>query len=66
MAGIMEEVGLVHEFHITPEDGHWYPDNLTKRIDRALAQIREGRGKGEIGVFPSGRPRPLCAECRGV
>ncbi len=63
---MMEEVGLVHEFHITPTVGQWCPDNLTKRIDRALAQIREGRGKGEIGGFPSGRHRPICAECRGV
>jgi predicted esterase len=40
MAGIMEEVGLVHEFHITPDIGHWYPEDLAERIDRAIAHIR--------------------------
>ena len=43
MAEIMEEVGLPHEFYITPNVGHWYPDDLGERIDRAVAHIREGR-----------------------
>jgi predicted esterase len=39
MADIMEEGGLAHEFYITPNVGHWYPDDLAARIDRALAHI---------------------------
>jgi len=42
MVDIMEEVGLAHEFHITPDIGHWYPDDLAERIDRAIAHIRAG------------------------
>jgi len=42
MAEIMEEVGLPHEFHITPDIGHWYPEDLGERIDWAIAQIRGG------------------------
>jgi predicted esterase len=42
MADIMEEMGLAHEFYITPNIGHWYPDDLADRIDRAIAHIREG------------------------
>ena len=42
MAEIMEEVGLPHEFYITPNVGHWYPDDLGERIDRAVAHIRAG------------------------
>jgi len=38
----MEKVGLVHEFHINPEIGHWYPEDLAERIDRAIAHIRGG------------------------
>ena len=40
MSAIMEEVGLSHEFHVSPDIGHWYPDDLSERIDRAIAQIR--------------------------
>jgi len=39
MADIMEEGGLPHEFQITPNIGHWYPDDLGERIDRALVDI---------------------------
>jgi predicted esterase len=39
MADIMEEGGLAHEFHITPDVGHWYPDDLGEKIDRALTHI---------------------------
>ena len=43
MAEIMLEVGLSHEFYITPNVGHWYPDDLGERIDHAVAHIRAGR-----------------------
>jgi len=40
MADIMKEAGLPLEFHITPDIGHWYPDDLAARIDDAIAHIR--------------------------
>jgi predicted esterase len=40
MADIMKEEGLPLEFHITPDIGHWYPDDLAARIDEAIAHIR--------------------------
>jgi predicted esterase len=43
MADIMTEVGFDHEFHVTPDIGHWYPDDLGARIDRAIAHIRRIR-----------------------
>jgi predicted esterase len=42
MAEIMEEVGLPHEFYVTPNVGHWYPDDLAARIDRAIVHLRGG------------------------
>jgi predicted esterase len=42
MADIMKDVGMAHEFHITPDIGHWYPDDLADRIDRAISHIRAG------------------------
>jgi hypothetical protein len=42
MSDIMEEAGLVHQFHITPDIGHWYPDDLAQRIDDAVRHIFEG------------------------
>ncbi|MFC1662316.1 alpha/beta fold hydrolase [Gemmatimonadota bacterium] len=42
MAEIMEAEALSHEFHITPNIGHWYPTDLAERIDRAIAHIRKG------------------------
>jgi predicted esterase len=41
MDEVMTEEGLPHEFHITPNIGHWYPDDLGERIDRAIAHIRQ-------------------------
>jgi len=40
MAGIMKEKGLPHEFIVTPNIGHWYPENLAEMIDKAIAHIR--------------------------
>lgn len=40
MAAMMEAVGLAHEFIVTPNIGHWYPENLAELIDNAIAHIR--------------------------
>lgn len=37
---VLTQEGLPHEFHITPNIGHWYPEDLGERIDRAIAHIR--------------------------
>lgn len=43
MAEIMKKEGLVHEFIVTPNIGHWYPENLSELIDAAIKHIVEGR-----------------------
>jgi len=43
MVAIMEAEGLDHEFVVTPNIGHWYPDNLSQLIDAAIAHIIDGR-----------------------
>ena len=42
MADIMKEEGLPLVFHVFPDIGHWYPDDLAERIDVAIAHIRGG------------------------
>jgi predicted esterase len=42
MDEIMTQEGLPHEFFVTPNVGHWYPDDLPLRIDRAITHIRGG------------------------
>jgi predicted esterase len=42
MDGIMNEHRLPHEFIVTPNVGHWYPDNLAEMIDAAIAFILKG------------------------
>lgn len=49
MARILEEAGLPHEFHVAPNAGHWYPDDLGDRIDRAVVHIRGGEGRSQPG-----------------
>lgn len=39
MAAIMEAQGLLHEFIVTPNIGHWYPENLSELIDTAILHI---------------------------
>lgn len=39
MAAIMEAQGLLHEFIVTPNIGHWYPENLSEMIDAAITHI---------------------------
>lgn len=39
MAAILEAQGLAHEFIVTPNIGHWYPENLSELIDTAIKHI---------------------------
>lgn len=41
MAKVMKEAGLLQEFIITPNVGHWYPDDLGEKINAAIAGIRK-------------------------
>jgi predicted esterase len=44
MVAVMEREGFPHEFHVTPDTGHWYPEDLAERIDEAIRHIlAEGR-----------------------
>jgi predicted esterase len=43
MAQLLEEVGFPHQFVVTPDVGHWIPDNLGELVDSAIDHIR-GRG----------------------
>jgi len=40
MVRIMKEEGLDLEFIVTPNIGHWYPENLAEMIDAAITHIR--------------------------
>jgi predicted esterase len=42
MAELLEEVRLPHEFVVTPDVGHWIPNNLGELVDRAIEHIRGG------------------------
>jgi predicted esterase len=39
MAAIMKAEGLDLEFIVTPNIGHWYPENLSEMIDAAISHI---------------------------
>lgn len=39
MDEILTREGLPHEFYVTPNIGHWYPEDLAERIDRAINHI---------------------------
>lgn len=39
MAEIMENNGFLHQFFITPNIGHWFPENMDKKIDDAIEFI---------------------------
>jgi predicted esterase len=39
MAEIMKAQGLPHEFIVTPNIGHWYPENLSELLDAAIMKI---------------------------
>ena len=40
MADLFRDTGLQYQFILTPNIGHWYPDDLPERIDQAIAHIR--------------------------
>jgi predicted esterase len=40
MVDIMTAEGLPLVFHVFPDIGHWYPEDLGERIDAAIAHIR--------------------------
>lgn len=42
MASLLENARFPHEFVVTPNVGHWIPDNLNEMIDRAVEHIRGG------------------------
>jgi len=42
MADIMKAEGLPLVVHVTPDIGHWYPDDLAELIDQAITHIRGG------------------------
>lgn len=42
MSDIMNQAGLIHQFHVTPDIGHWYPDDLAGLIDDAVRHIFQG------------------------
>ena len=39
MALLMEQEGLPCEFIVTPDIGHWYPEDLGRQIDQAVSRI---------------------------
>jgi len=39
MAEIMEKTGFLHHFDITPNRGHWFPEDMDKKIDDAIEFI---------------------------
>jgi dipeptidyl aminopeptidase/acylaminoacyl peptidase len=41
MAQLMDREGLPCEFIVTPDIGHWYPEDLGAQIDRAVSRILE-------------------------
>jgi predicted esterase len=42
MADLFRKAGLQYQFIMTPNIGHWYPEDLPALIDRAIAHIRSG------------------------
>lgn len=47
MAELMRGAGLLLDFVVTPDIGHWYPANLAARIDAALRAIVPPEPSGE-------------------
>jgi predicted esterase len=40
MAAMMKKVGFEHVFRVTPDIGHWFPEDLDVQIDEAINHIR--------------------------
>jgi predicted esterase len=51
MAEIMQAAGLDHKFIVTPNIGHWYPENLAELIDAAIEHILGGTSHQEPPHF---------------
>jgi predicted esterase len=45
MARIFETEGFPLEFIVTPNIGHWYPEDMEAKIDQAIDFIRRGRNR---------------------
>jgi len=43
MVEILEKTGFEHRFVITPNVGHWIPDDLDMQIDRSIDHIRDSQ-----------------------
>jgi predicted esterase len=41
MAALLESVDFPHQFVVTPDVGHWIPDDLPKMLDAAIHHIRD-------------------------
>jgi len=39
LAALFSAAGLDHRFEVTPNIGHWYPEDLVERVDRAIEHI---------------------------
>lgn len=39
LADDFSRLGLQYQFVLTPNVGHWYPDDLDRQIDQAIAHI---------------------------
>lgn len=40
MADLFRDNGLQYQFVMTPDIGHWYPQDFSEQLDRAIAHIR--------------------------
>ena len=40
MEGVMKKNGFEHVFRVTPDIGHWFPEDLDVQIDEAIIHIR--------------------------
>lgn len=58
MAEAMRGAGLLLDFVVTPDLGHWYPDDLAARIDATLRAVpRLGAGRpADLVETPPSRP----------
>jgi predicted esterase len=45
MSDLMKSAGLQLEFIVTPNTGHWYPDDLAEKIDSGLMHVLSRGGK---------------------
>jgi poly(3-hydroxybutyrate) depolymerase len=58
MAEAMRGAGLLLDFVVTPDLGHWYPDDLAARIDATLRAVPRLGAGGTVELVETPRPRP--------